>query len=175
MILSIIKMIQNLKSKIVSILLCIVIAFSAYQLGSHIGYNNGYEIKSQESEQQLTNMKLEGIKNLDDLRKDKQKEVNTIKEEYDEKLRDIKKDTDSTIANLNNANVRLRIQIKRSSDTTGFSQCTTPGQSNDYAELSEGSSRFLIGQAIKADDWIKSLQQLVLELNKELQQEKNKK
>lgn len=170
----ILTMIKNLKANLVSVLLCLVVAFSSYQIGAHYGYNNGYDVKDKEATQALTTIKLEGEKKLTALQKEKQNEVNQIKTDYDSKLQDLQKSTDTTIANLNSDNVRLRIQIKRSSNSANTDQCSIAGQSNDYAELSEGSSRYLISQAIKADEWIKHLQALVLELNKQLQ-EKNKK
>ncbi|EPN9191340.1 hypothetical protein ACT4TS_001171 [Enterobacter roggenkampii] len=170
----ILTMIKNLKANLVSVLLCLVVAISSYQIGSHNGYNNGYGVKDKEAKQELTTMKLEGVKKLTALQKEKQNEVNKIKTDYDSKLRNLQESTDSTIASLNSDNVRLRIQIKRTSNSANTDQCSATGQSDDYADLSEGSSRFLIGQAIKADEWIKHLQALVLELNKQLQ-EKNKK
>ncbi|HDV7148643.1 TPA: hypothetical protein RJ113_003970 [Yersinia enterocolitica] len=96
----------------------------------------------------------------------KQNEVNKIKDEFNTKLSNLQKNTDNVITNINADNVRLRIQIKRSSSSnTNTSECSTTGKSNDYVELSERSSKFLIGQSIKADDWVNSLQKLVLKLN----------
>ncbi|EKN6406607.1 hypothetical protein DVP99_13875 [Yersinia enterocolitica] len=100
----------------------------------------------------------------------KQNEVNKIKGEFNTKLSNLQKTTDNVVTNLNADNVRLRIQIKRSSSSnTNTSECSTTGKSNDYVELSERSSRFLIGQSIKADDWVNSLQKLVLKLNEDNQ------
>ncbi|EKN6008002.1 TPA: hypothetical protein ACXLW9_001824 [Yersinia enterocolitica] len=100
----------------------------------------------------------------------KQNEVNKIKDEFNTKLSNLQKTTDNVITNINADNVRLRIQIKRSSSSdTNTSECSTTRQSNDYAELSERSSKFLIGQSIKADDWVNSLQKLVLKLNEDNQ------
>lgn len=174
MIMTVIATIKNLKVYIFSFLICCFIALSSYQIGSHTGYSNGYDVRDKEAIHQITNMQLEGERKYIALQKDKQNEVNQIKDDYSSKLQNLQKTTDNTIANLNNDNVRLRIQIKRSSSSTDCSRSSTTGQSDDYADLSEGSSRYLISQAIKADEWIKHLQALVLELNKKLQEKSNK-
>ncbi|MHA3546001.1 hypothetical protein [Yersinia enterocolitica] len=166
MIATILTTLKNLKNYIVILLVSSLLIIGSYHYGNSTGYTSGYERRDEIATQDIKNMKYNYNIELQREKDLKQNEVNKIKGEFNTKLSNLQKTTDNVVTNLNADNVRLRIQIKRSSSSnTNTSECSTTGKSNDYVELSERSSRFLIGQSIKADDWVNSLQKLVLKLN----------
>ncbi|MBS0892393.1 lysis system i-spanin subunit Rz, partial [Tatumella sp. JGM94] len=102
------------------------------------------------------------------LKQDNQDQVNAITKDYQTKMESIKTETEHTINTLSTNNQRLRIQVTRSESTGTCSTANSSGQqSYEYAELSKGSSEFLVSQAIKADQWIIHLQEVITTLTKE--------
>ncbi|HBZ7523791.1 TPA: lysis protein [Klebsiella quasipneumoniae subsp. similipneumoniae] len=165
-------MMAKVKFLILDIILVIFFVVGAYNFGHSRGVNDQQLI----SKNEITTMKLNYQKEINQLKEDKQNDVNQIKKDYQAKLDDLQGVTDGVIDSINNDNKRLQLKVKRcSSPETGSNNSSTTGQSDATAELSEGSSRFLVGQSIKADEWIKHLQQLVLKLNEENKELKNKK
>lgn len=170
MITTILTTLKSLKNYIIIFLLSILLAIGAFHYGNSTGYTEGYQKREAISIQEYSDMKLGYMTELQNERNRKQSEINKIKDEYNEQLESLQAATDGVIDSLTTDNQRLLIKIKRSSSSSYNGQCSTTGQSDETAELSEGSAKFLIGQSIKADLWVSSLQKVIIKLNEDNEQ-----
>lgn len=166
MITTLLQTLSNFKAYLVMAIVAIVVVFGSYNLGHYKGYNNGYSVRDTEATQQITQLQLDGVNEVERIRKEKQDAINQVESDYQKRLDSIQADTDRAIAKLKSDNVRLYVQVKRSA-SSGTEGSSNTGSVDEKAELSEGTSKFLIGQAMKCDVWIESLQNVINELNKE--------
>ena len=134
-----------------------VIATGSYFLGSHDGYkerDTAAKLEQAESEKKWTDALLE-------VQNEKQRELEEIGRSYQQQMETLKVDTARTIYDLRKSGNKLRIRVSQC-ETAGQQQSGVGGPVTDgYAELSDSSSQFLIGEAQRADAWIKHLQRTV--------------
>lgn len=134
-----------------------VIATGSYFLGSHNGYqerDTAAKLEQAESEKKWTDALLE-------VQNEKQRELEEIGRSYQQQMETLKVDTARTIDDLRKSGNKLRIRVSQC-ETAGQQQSGVGGPVTDgYAELSDSSSQFLIGEAQRADAWIKHLQRTV--------------
>lgn len=167
---TILTTLKSIKNYIIICLLSTLLVFGAFHYGSSTGYNDGYQRREEIAQKDISDMKVGFLTQLQNEKDRKQSEINKIKDDYNKQLEDLQATTDGVIDGLTTDNQRLYIKIKRSNTSSNNSQCSVTGQSDETAELSEGSSKFLIGQAIKADLWVSSLQKVIIKLNEDNKQ-----
>ena len=161
-------LLTTLKNYITIILLSTLIVIGSFYYGSNTGYDKGYHTREVIAINDIRDMKLVYTLQLQKEKDIKQNEINKITTDYNDKMDNLQATTDGVIDTLSRDNRRLLIKVKRSNSSSDNGQCSTTGQFDETAELSEGSAKFLIGQSIKADEWVRSLQATIIQLNGEL-------
>jgi len=142
----------------------LILTIGAFYYGNYRGYQNGYQKADLKNQTTQVAYDQEVIK----LRQQNQDSINDITKDYQNKIESIRTTTEHTIASLSSSNMRLLIQVRNPSTATCSTTKSTSGQPTyEYAELSKGSSEFLIGQSIKADQWIIHLQEVIKTLIKD--------
>lgn len=133
------------------------IGTGSYFWGGHIGYTERDTIAKREeaeSERKWTAALLE-------VQNEKQKELEEIGRSYQQRMEALKVDTSRTVDDLRKSGNKLRIRVSQC-EASGHEQSSVSGPVFDgYAELSDTSSQFLIGEAKRADEWIKHLQRTI--------------
>lgn len=133
------------------------IGTGAYFWGSSNGYaerDKAAQLEQAESERKWTDALLE-------VQNEKQKELEDIGRSYQQRMEALKADSARTVDDLRKSGNKLRIRVAQC-ETAGYEQQGSGRPVfNGYAELSDESSQFLIGEAQRADEWIKHLQRTV--------------
>lgn len=151
-------MLAKLKSYALSILVCLTLTLTMGAGGYLYGHHKGYSERDQSALLESFRQQNEWSKALQEERNAKQKELNEVSKSYQEKLANLEADTSSTLDGLRKSNRVLRVKVS-SCETGG---ATSGGRESDgTAELSEETSRFLIGESKRADAWIEALQRTV--------------
>nr|WP_085589376.1 lysis system i-spanin subunit Rz [Pseudomonas sp. B14(2017)] len=130
-----------------------------------LSFLGGYLYRDGTANREALEHQVTAFEQTDRMRQDMQGELYAISERYTASQANADAQSASTIAQLHSDGIRLRIELAdaKESAVTGSGRCEPDG----YAELSDRSAEFLIGQARKADDQVTALQQTIRVLQEE--------
>lgn len=132
----------------------------------------GYSVRDSEAQQEALTAQNTYLLQLEEQRKAAQGELDEISKEWQAKLAENKRTAAGRVAQLRADGVRLRVELADARVCAVTGNCGP--DSDGRAELSDRAAEFLVGQAQRADEQVRSLQRVVRALQKEAPDEQGR-